>query len=78
MSLNKIMVVIDPTAERQPAFERALDSARLSGASLHLCACIHEESECTDLQHAQQQPQPVLEALAAINPASPDGAHERH
>ena len=40
MALSKIMVVIDPTQEQQPAFERALDSARLTGARLHLYACL--------------------------------------
>jgi universal stress protein E len=34
------MVVIDPTLAKQPAFERALDSARLTGARLHLYACL--------------------------------------
>ena len=42
MSLNKIMVVIDPTQETQPAFERGLDSARLTGARLHLYTCLND------------------------------------
>jgi universal stress protein E len=40
VALSKIMVVIDPTQEQQPAFERALDSARLTGARLHLYVCL--------------------------------------
>lgn len=40
MALTKIMVVIDPTLEAQPAFERALQSAHLTGARLHLYACL--------------------------------------
>ncbi|MEH6583421.1 MAG: universal stress protein [Halioglobus sp.] len=43
MSLNKIMVVIDPTQEEQPAFERGLDSARLTGARLHIYTCLNDE-----------------------------------
>ena len=40
MLLGKIMVVIDPTREQQPAFERALESAHLTGARLHVYACL--------------------------------------
>lgn len=40
MLLNKIFVIIDPTVEAQPAFERALQSARMTGTRLHLYACI--------------------------------------
>ena len=36
MPLTKIMVIIDPTQTDQPAFERALESAHLTGARLHL------------------------------------------
>jgi universal stress protein E len=43
MSLNKILVVIDPTMETQPAFERALESATLTGARLHLYLCSPEQ-----------------------------------
>ncbi|MEH6550227.1 MAG: universal stress protein [Pseudomonadales bacterium] len=42
MELNTIMAVIDPTQEDQPAFGRGLFSAKLTGASLHLYACINE------------------------------------
>jgi len=40
MPLNKILVVIDPTEDKQSAFERGLDSARLTGARLHLYVCL--------------------------------------
>ncbi|MBT4520996.1 MAG: universal stress protein [Halieaceae bacterium] len=43
MNLNKIMVIIDPTQEQQPAFERGLDSARLTGARLHIYVCLNED-----------------------------------
>ena len=45
MALNKILVVIDPTREDQPAFERGLDSARLTGARLHLYVCLDIEAD---------------------------------
>lgn len=45
MPLNKILVVIDPTREDQPAFERGLDSARLTGARLHLYVCLDRETD---------------------------------
>ena len=43
MALSKIMAVLDPTLDQQPAFERALDSAEITGASLHLYICINGE-----------------------------------
>lgn len=36
------MVVIDPTQEDQPAFERGLESACLTGAQLHLYTCLSD------------------------------------
>ena len=41
MALQRIMVIVDPTMDEDPAFERALQSARMTGAHLHLysCAC---------------------------------------
>jgi hypothetical protein len=43
MSLSKILVVIDPTLEIHPAIERALESATLTGARLHLYLCTADE-----------------------------------
>mgnify|MGYP001820615893 FL=1 len=40
MLLNKIFVIIDPTVDAQPAFERALQSAQMTGTRLHLYACV--------------------------------------
>ena len=45
MPLNKILVVVDPTEDEQPAFERGLDSARLTGARLHLYACLDGDEQ---------------------------------
>jgi universal stress protein E len=41
MALSKIMAVLDPTLNEQPAFERALDSAEITGAGLHLYMCVN-------------------------------------
>ncbi len=43
MALSKIMAVLDPTLELQPAFERALDSAEMTGANLLLYVCVNDE-----------------------------------
>ena len=43
MALSKILVVIDPTLDVQPAFERGLDSADITGAGLHLYCCVNEQ-----------------------------------
>jgi universal stress protein E len=64
MEVNKILIIIDPTVDTQPAFERGLDSSRDTGASLHLYACASEEAGSGNLDEAQQSVQPVLDALA--------------
>ena len=65
MALSKILIVIDPTIETQPAFERGLDSARDTGATLHLYACTNDSSGCASIEEAQDKVQPVLDGLAA-------------
>ena len=65
MQLNKILIVIDPTTEHQPAFERGVDSARDTGATLHLYACVHEETGYASLEEARGNLQPSLDALAS-------------
>jgi universal stress protein E len=52
VALNKIMVVIDPTQEDQPAFTRALESAVMTGARLHIYACMEERksAEATEAE----------------------------
>ncbi len=64
MVLNKIMVVVDPTKDRQPAFERALESARMTGARLHLYLCVDEESGYALEEDARGALQPGLDELA--------------
>jgi len=64
MALNKIMVVIDPTTDTQPAFDRALDSARLTEANLHIYLCVNEESGHATLDEARDSLQPMLDGLA--------------
>lgn len=64
MALDKILVIIDPTADQQPAFERGLDSARDTGALLHLYLCVDEQAGYASLEDAQAQLQPMLEGLS--------------
>ena len=55
MPLTKIMVIIDPTQTDQPAFERALESAHLTGARLHLYACLGNEQYNGNRGEAERQ-----------------------
>jgi universal stress protein E len=63
MELNRIFIVVDPTSDAQPAFERALDSARDTGARLLLYACVSEASGYKNLDEARERLLPVLEAM---------------
>ncbi len=63
MELNKIFVIIDPTAKAQPALERAIDSAHDTGARVHLYACATEETGCGSLEEAREKLQPTLDSL---------------
>lgn len=40
MTLDKFLVILDPTSEVQPAYERALESCHMTGARLHVYACL--------------------------------------
>ena len=40
MAGQRFMVIVDPTQASQPAFERALQSALMCGAGLHLYTCV--------------------------------------
>jgi hypothetical protein len=64
MQLNNILVVIDPTRDHQPAFERGLESARDTGASLHLYACLNAGHGYANLEEAQLKVLPLLDSLA--------------
>lgn len=44
MHKNAFMVVIDPTQEQQPAFEHALQSAKMTSRKLHLFACVYYDN----------------------------------
>lgn len=63
MQRNKILVVIDPTIDQQPAFERGLDTARDTGCILHLYACVHEGAGYANPEEAQEKLQPILDQL---------------
>ena len=43
MDFKRLLVVIDPTREEQPALDRARVIARQLGSQIHLYACIHED-----------------------------------
>lgn len=42
MSDNSFLVVIDPSRKAQPALERAIQTARLTGGKLHLFECVND------------------------------------
>ena len=63
MQNNKILVVIDPTIDQQPAFERGLETARETGSILHLYACVHEGAGYANPEEAQEKLQPILDEL---------------
>ena len=65
MALDKILVIIDPTADQQPAFERGLDSARDTGALLHLYLCVDEQAGYASLEDARSNCNPCLKDWSA-------------
>lgn len=71
MSLNNIMVVIDPTQEPQPAYERGLDSARLTGARLHLYVCLNDSYGNDGRAQLEARFRAALEAM--VERAEADG-----
>lgn len=71
MALNKIMVIIDPTREQQPAFTRALESAVMTGARLHIYACLENQKSAGDTEAEVQRLQEILGGLQ--NRAAADG-----
>ena len=75
MALSKIMVVIDPTLEEQAAFERALDSARLTGARLHLYTCLDPDPGEDGLQADADECQGMLDTM--MTRAQVDGIEAR-
>jgi universal stress protein E len=71
VALNKIMVVIDPTQRDQPAFTRALESAVMTGARLHIYACLEDRKSVDDTEAEVQRLQGILDELQ--NRAAADG-----
>lgn len=63
MVLNKIFVIIDPTVENQRAFDRALQSAHMTGTRLHIYACLNEEVADGEQAAAEAAMEQQLEAL---------------
>jgi universal stress protein E len=62
MTLGKIMVIVDPTCDTQPAFVRALESAHMTGARLHLYACL-ESSGTAAAEMAERRVQAQMRNL---------------
>jgi universal stress protein E len=62
--LSTILVIIDPTTDIQPAFERGLDSARDTGAALCLYSCISAEGGYSSVESGHDTLQPLLDSLA--------------
>jgi universal stress protein E len=58
------MAVLDPTLDEQPAFERALDSAEITGAALHLYMCVNESYGDGDQDSIITKYHSMLEDLA--------------
>ncbi len=65
MALTKIFIIIDPTSESQPAFERALQSAIMTGTRLHVYACLSGSAAEGDGEGAEAALQQRLDALLA-------------
>ncbi len=66
MSLSKIMIVIDPTRDQQPAFERAVQSAHMTGASLHIYLCVDAQTGYADAESAREAYGQFVDDLASL------------
>lgn len=64
MSTQKIMAIIDPTCEESPAFDRAMASAEMIHAQLHLYTCLNEISAAKPKDEAIFDAQERLELMA--------------
>ncbi|MBT8139936.1 MAG: universal stress protein [Gammaproteobacteria bacterium] len=64
MALSNIMAVLNPTIEEQPAFERALVSAEMTGAGLLLYICLNDSCGNGGQQNITASYREKLEALA--------------
>lgn len=63
MVLNKILAIIDPTVENQPAFDRAVQSAHMTGTRLHIYACLNDQVAGGDRKAAEEAMGQKLEGL---------------
>jgi universal stress protein E len=61
MTISRILVIIDPTRQNQPALDRAIEAAQMTDASLILFASIFEK---TTAPTKQQKSQFVQEQIA--------------
>jgi universal stress protein E len=67
MQIDRILVVYDPTTESQNALDRAAIIAANEGSSIHLYACIHEDTApdgCTGEQDAVAAQRDILARAA--------------
>ncbi len=55
------MVVIDPTLQHQPAFERSMQSAKMSGAKLHLFQCVYYDNAISVDGDDDEQKKQIIE-----------------
>jgi universal stress protein E len=71
MAIDKIMLVIAPTQEPQAEFRRALDSARLTGAALHIYLCLDDSypgaEAGSEIEWAGDWPTGVVRTTARCN-----------
>ena len=62
--LNKYMIIVDETGEKQPALHRGIELARRSGAAVHIVAFVFEayfgEEEEEDSQHLKELKQTIV------------------
>src|SRR5690606_35641289 len=69
MSSSRILVVVDPTAEGQPAVDRAAWLAKAYGASLELFVCDYDQAHASlprfDTQTAEKARRSFLDARLA-------------
>lgn len=80
--LRKFFVVYDPTAEEQPAFERAAFVAAEIGAKLHLFSCIYSQLSAQDdkpgevMRLIESQKQQLAKLLAPLAEKGIEVSHE--
>ena len=71
MTLSRIMVILDPTRAQQPAYDRGLESAHMTGARLHIYGCLGTGQEEEASPYSTGRFKAVLERC--IQKASQEG-----